>query len=268
MRIAIRVEYDGAPFAGFQRQENAVAVQNLLEDAASTIAQSPVPVTGAGRTDAGVHALGQVAHLDVPDGTMPAERWAFAMNALLPPEIRVQESVAVSDAFHARFSAKEKWYRYLYWLAPRGSAWWASRAWCVTYPMDPALMEKALPALLGTHDFAAFQGTGSEVVSTVRTITGIELIRKDPLLILDVRGDGFLKNMVRVIAGTLMQVGNGRRDPDLVPLLEGRDRNLSGITAPAHGLTLMDIRYEGEPFWKTRVADVMRDGGDGSFCQK
>lgn len=259
MRIAIRMEYDGAPFAGFQRQDNAVAVQNLLEEAASTIARIPVSVTGAGRTDAGVHALGQVAHLDVPEEAMPAERWAFALNALLPPEIRVQESVAVSDAFHARFSAKEKWYRYLYWIAPRGSAWWADRAWCVTYPMDTEPMRQALPALLGTHDFAAFQGTGSEVATTVRTVTEIRLTEKGPLLILDVKGDGFLKNMVRVIAGTLMQVGNGRRDPDLAPLLEGKDRNRSGITAPAHGLTLMDIRYDGEPRWKTAVADVLTD---------
>lgn len=258
MRIAIRMEYDGAKFAGFQRQDNAVAIQNLLENAASTIAQRPVSVTGAGRTDAGVHALGQVAHLDVPEDAMAPERWAFALNALLPADIRVQESVAVSDSFHARFSAKEKWYRYLYWLAPRGSAWWASRAWCVTYPIDPVLMERALPALVGTHDFAAFQGTGSVVATTVRTLTEASLTQKGPLLILDLRGDGFLKNMVRVIAGTLMQVGNGRRDPDLVPLLEGRDRNRSGITAPAHGLTLMDIRYDGEPEWKTEIADVLK----------
>jgi len=260
MRIAIRMEYDGEPFAGFQRQDNAVAIQNLLEDAASTIARTPVSVTGAGRTDAGVHALGQVAHLDVPDDAMSAERWAFALNALLPPEVRIQESIAVSDTFHARFSAKEKWYRYLYWLAPRGSAWWADRAWCVTYPMDPSLMGKALPAIMGTHDFAAFQGTGSVVASTVRTVTQASLTQKGPLLILDIRGDGFLKNMVRVIAGTLMQIGNGRREPDLTTLLEGRDRNLAGITAPPHGLTLMDIRYDGEPYWKTAVADVLTEG--------
>lgn len=255
MRIAFRVEYDGKPFAGFQRQENAVAVQNLLEKAAGTILQRPVDVTGSGRTDAGVHSFGQVCHMDVPEDSMPAERWAFAMNALLPPEIRVQESLAVSDAFHARFSAVGKWYRYLYWLSPRGGSWWKERAWCVRYPIDVSLMQQALPAIVGTHDFAAFQGTGSEVASTVRTVTRAELTQKGQLLILDIEGDGFLKNMVRVIAGTLMQVGNGRRDVDLTPLLEGRDRNKSGITAPPEGLTLMRVYYKGEPEFQSNAQD-------------
>jgi len=247
MRIAFRVEYDGKPFAGFQRQENAVAVQNLLEQAAGTILQASVDVTGSGRTDAGVHSFGQVCHMDVPEGSMEPSRWAFAMNALLPPEIRVQESLQVSENFHARFSARAKWYRYLYWLSPRGGTWWQDRAWCVRYPIDVDRMRQAIPCLIGTHDFAAFQGTGSEVASTVRTITRCELTQKGQLLVLDIEGDGFLKNMVRVIAGTLMQVGNCRRDPDLTPLLEGRDRNRSGITAPACGLTLMRVYYEGEP---------------------
>jgi len=250
MRIALRVEYDGSRYAGFQRQENAVAVQNVLERAAGILAKEPVGIVGASRTDAGVHSFGQVCHMDVPD-QIPPERWAAAMNSLLPDDVQILESLQVAPDFHARFSACGKWYRYLYWLSPKGGPWWRQRAWIVRYPMDIERMREALHYVKGTHDFAAFQGSGAVVSTTVRTITRAELTAKGQLVILDIEGDGFLKNMVRILAGTLMQCGCGRRETDLEKLLRTRDRRRAGITAPAAGLTLMRVDHKPSPDWKT-----------------
>lgn len=245
-RILLTVSYDGTNYAGWQWQENAIAVQQRLEEALERLIHTPIRVTGASRTDAGVHALGQRVHFDTAS-RIPPDKYPFALNTCLPPDIRVLEGKAVSGDFHARFDAKGKRYTYRIHNAPHASALYRNITAHVPYKLDVALMQKALPDLLGTHDFAAFQASGGTAKTTVRTITDVSLAQEGDLLTLTVRGNAFLYNMVRIIAGTMLDIGMGRIPPDAFQkALETGDRLALGITAPACGLELTRVYYDGE----------------------
>ena len=243
MRIKLTIEYDGTAYAGWQRQENALAVQQVIEEALTKLTRARVVIAGASRTDAGVHALGQTAHFDT-ESRIPPDKYAFALNTMLPADIRIRKSEAVSEDFHARFSNKGKRYRYLIYQSPHAGALnWNTHAH-VIYPLDDEKMRRELTALIGTHDFAAFAASGSVVKDTVRTIYSASLTRRGDELELLVEGSGFLYNMVRIIAGTLISVGAGRLEEGaFARAIQSGNRLDLGVTAPAHGLTLMEVYY-------------------------
>ena len=245
-RILLTVSYDGTAYAGWQWQANAVSVQQRLEEALAKLLGEPVRITGASRTDAGVHALGQRAHFDTAS-RIPPEKYPFALNTCLPPDIRVWEGREVPGDFHARFDARGKRYTYRIYNAPHASALYRNVTAHVPYALDEALMRQSLSDLLGTHDFAAFQAAGGTAKTTVRTLTDIRLERQGPLLVLTVCGNAFLYNMVRIIAGTMLEIGMGRKAPDaFAQALRTGGRLALGMTAPARGLELTKVLYERE----------------------
>lgn len=243
MRIKLTIEYDGTAYAGWQRQENALAVQQVIEEALTKLTRARVVIAGASRTDAGVHALGQTAHFDT-ESRIPPDKYAFALNTMLPADIRIRKSEAVSEDFHARFSNKGKRYRYLIYQSPHAGALNRNTHAHVIYPLDDEKMRRELTALIGKHDFAAFAASGSVVKDTVRTIYSASLTRRGDELELLVEGSGFLYNMVRIIAGTLISVGAGRLEEGaFARAIQSGNRLDLGVTAPAHGLTLMEVYY-------------------------
>ena len=245
-RVLLTVSYDGTNYAGWQLQENAVAVQQRLEEALEKLIHTPIRVTGASRTDAGVHALGQRVHFDTVS-RIPADKYPFALNTCLPPDIRVLEGKEVPGDFHARFDAKGKRYTYRIHNAPHASALYRNITAHVPYKLDFEKMQNALPDLLGTHDFAAFQASGGTAKTTVRTLTDASLQRDGDLLTLTVCGNAFLYNMVRIITGTMLDIGMGRIPEDAFrKALETGDRLALGFTAPACGLELTHVYYENE----------------------
>ncbi len=256
-RVLLRVAYDGTAYAGWQRQLNGPSIQAAIEDALSPLAGGDVTVVGAGRTDAGTHADGQAAHVDLPDGLDP-DVVVRAVNARLPHDIRVRSAALVPGDLHARYSAQGKTYRYAWLVSAVGHPLLARTHWRVAPPVDLLAMAAAASKFVGTHDFAAFQSSGTPVTSTVRTITGVDLGVRPPqdiglqlgdrerIVEFEVRGTGFLRHMVRAMAGTLLEVGYGRREPaDIDGLLAGGPRGEAGPTAPAHGLTLLAVEYPG-----------------------
>ena len=243
-RIHLIVEYDGTAYAGWQRQANAMTVQEKLERAIRKLTGEELCVSGASRTDAGVHALGQSAHFDT-ESRIPADKFSFALNTMLPPDIRVTRSEEVPLEFHARFSTKGKRYRYLFHAAPHAGALTRNTHAHVIYPLDVEKMQAEAQDLVGTHDFAAFAASGSVVKDTVRTIYRAEVTREGSEIRLIVEGSGFLYNMVRIISGTLIGVGSGKLEPGAFKrAIASGDRLDLGITAPAHGLTLMEVFYD------------------------
>ena len=245
-RIHLTVEYDGTNYAGWQRQANAMTVQEKLEIALKKLTGEIIGVSGASRTDAGVHAMGQSAHFDT-ESRIPADKFSYALNTMLPPDIRVVHSEEVSSEFHSRFSTKGKRYRYLFHAAPHACAIGRNTHAHVIYPLDEALMHREAQDLVGEHDFAAFAASGSVVKDTVRTVYRCDVTREGNEIKLIVEGNGFLYNMVRIIAGTLIGVGSGNIAPGAFRrAIESKNRLDLGVTAPAHGLTLMEVFYAEE----------------------
>ena len=243
-RIRLVLEYDGTNYSGWQRQSNARTVQETVEDAVFSLTGERVTVTGASRTDAGVHALGQSAHFDTMS-RIPGEKFAWALNTRLPADVRVSLSQDVPGDFHARFSGKGKHYRYLLQDSPHEGALTRFTHAHSLYRLDEDAMAREAQDLIGRHDFAAFAASGSVVKDTVRTITRADVRRAGSEIRLDIEGTGFLYNMVRIIAGTLMGVGAGKLAPGAFLRAYGsRDRLDLGVTAPAKGLTLMEVFYE------------------------
>lgn len=243
-RIHLIVEYDGTNYAGWQRQSNAMTVQEKLERAVKKLTGETVCVSGASRTDAGVHALGQSAHFDT-ESRIPADKFSFALNTLLPPDVRVVSSEELAPDFHSRFSGRGKRYRYLIHAAPHAGALNRLTHAHVIYPLDVERMRAEARDLLGTHDFAAFAASGSVVKDTVRTIWRADVMENGSEIALIVEGNGFLYNMVRIIAGTLIGVGSGKLPSGAFRrAIESGNRLDLGVTAPAHGLTLMEVFYE------------------------
>ena len=250
-RIALSIEYNGSAYAGWQRQKNALSIQEVLEDALSSLCTESVTVTGASRTDSGVHARGQIAHFDT-DCSIPDDRFSFALNTMLPPDIRIQRSWEVSPDFHSRFQAKGKIYSYRFLNAPHNSALLFPYVWHIPSSLDPDRMRESLPSLLGKHDFSPFMAAGNQSKTTTRTLYHAELVQEGNLLTFYVYGDGFLYNMVRIIAGSLAYIGLGKEDTDLFSrAFSTRSRLTLGPTAPPQGLCLEKVYYEIVPWEQT-----------------
>ena len=240
----ITIAYDGGPFAGWQRQTNGTSVQGLIEDALRELDDRDVTVHGAGRTDAGVHAIAQVASFTLVRDTSP-DVIVRSLNNKLPPEIRVRSAEEVPASFHARFNAKSKSYRYRLWNADVLDPFERAYAWHVLGTLDVGGMAEAARLVEGRHDFAAFQTVGGATGPTDRVITRSTLTAgRDGLLTYDITGSGFLRHMVRAIVGTLLEVGRGRQRPEWMrDVIASRDRSQAGKSAPAHGLFLVRVDY-------------------------
>ncbi len=245
-RILLTVAYEGTAYGGWQKQLNADSVQAQLEKALHTAEKKPIAVTGASRTDAGVHALGQRAHFDT-DSRIPAEKYPFVFNTLLPDDISVLAACEVPQSLHARFCAAGKIYTYRIDNARQPSALKHRFYAHVPLPLDEQRMQEAALLLLGEHDFIAFSAAGGQAKTSVRTISRLDVVRDRDDVTLYVEGNGFLYNMVRIIAGTLIAIGQGKMEKGVImQALNTGDRRLLGTTAPAKGLELTRVYYEGE----------------------
>ena len=244
--IRLVVEYDGTTLAGWQRQANAPTVQQHLEEALGTLLQHEVVTAGASRTDAGVHARGQIASFRT-ERTIPVHGIRRALNGLLPAAISIRDAAEVDDAFHPRFSATGKHYRYTILARPDRAPRWRDRAWHHREPLSVHAMIAAAYALLGEHDFSAFRAAGCTAGTAVRRVESIAVTRPAPDLVeVDIRGNAFLRNMVRIMVGTLAEVGSGARPvAQVAEIIASRDRTRAGITAPPQGLELVEVRYDG-----------------------
>lgn len=242
--ILLIVEYDGSSYSGWQVQPNGTGVQQVLEEALARMLGEPVRVTSSGRTDAGVHAAGMAACFRT-EKTLPLKAFSDGLNTLLPPDIAVRDAVEVAPGFNPRRDAVSKHYRYTILNAPRRSPLLRSRVWHVREPLDLEAMRRAATCLVGEHDFAAFRASNCGAQTTRRKLFSLTVQREGDLVIIDVHGSGFLKNMVRIIAGTLVEVGRGRRRAEEISrMLASGNRNESGMTAPPQGLCLMQVTYE------------------------
>lgn len=243
MRLKLLIAYDGTPFAGWQSQANANSVQDHLETALAKITGERIVVHGSGRTDAGVHALAQCAHADVPE-TLAPDAWRNAINAHLPPTIRVMKAARASPDFHARFSAKGKIYRYLIRTGPVLPPHEINRVWHVPIPFDNEGLSRAARIFAGRHDFAAFSASrGAAEKDTRRTIRTIRTAQKGGLVSLTFEGEGFLYKMVRMLTGALVRCAQGRESPDALRERLGNGAPRWNHVAPAEGLYLVRVLY-------------------------
>jgi tRNA pseudouridine38-40 synthase len=241
--IKLTIEYDGTAYAGWQRQPKHQTIQAVLEDALFKITQVPTPAVGAGRTDSGVHALGQVVSFR-SDKSLADSQWAPALNSYLPKDISVLSSERVPDDFHARFSAKGKAYQYHITTQTSRPALNRHRTWHFPHFLDRNAMNQALATFSGTHDFTSFRGQRSQTINPVCTLSHLSLLEEFSSIIIRIEGDRFLKQMVRAIVGTLVEVGQHKRSPHTIEdILKAKDRRAAGRTAPPHGLYLVEVRY-------------------------
>jgi len=249
--LKLTVAYDGSRYCGWQRQSNGPSIQAALEKALGEITRETILVTGSGRTDSGVHALGQVVSFDT-QSALSADVFRQALNATLPPDIVVREALEAAVGFHAINDSLTKRYRYIVQPGRINDPFSLQRAWFVKRILDADVMHSAARELIGTHDFASFQAVGSPRLSTVRTVTDAEVRFEacDPWgkIFIEIEATGFLYNMVRIIAGTLVDIGQGRGALGTIStIITGRERKLAGMTAPAHGLYLLHVNYDRPP---------------------
>ena len=244
MRVKLVVAYDGTNYSGWQLQKNAVTIEQKLNEALTDLLGEEILVTGASRTDAGVHSLGNVCIFDT-DTRIPAEKICYALNPRLPEDIVVQESCEVASDFHPRAGKSSKTYEYRVLNRTLPDPTRRRDTYFYHYDLDVEAMKRAASYLEGEHDFKSFCSVHAQVESTVRTIYSCTVTKDDDVIRIRVTGNGFLYNMVRIIAGTLIEVGAGKRKPEeIISMLEATDRCSAGPTAPAHGLTMIGIQYE------------------------
>lgn len=245
MRIAFGVEYDGTDFYGWQRQQGRRTVQECVEKALSAVADRPVEVTCAGRTDAGVHATAQVIHIDT-DVRRTMRSWTLGGNSNLPRDVSILWAQPVDETFHARFSAQSRRYRYVILNRMVRPGLQRNRVCWIHRPLDERRMAAAAAHLLGEHDFSSFRAVACQAKHPVRTLYRLDVVRKGDYVVLDAEANGFLHHMVRNIAGVLIAIGEGEREPVWTrEVLEARDRALGGVTAPPYGLYFIGVRYPG-----------------------
>lgn len=244
--IKLTIAYDGTNYNGWQRQQNAMSIQQRVEEACSKIFGQDITITGASRTDTGVHALGQVACLQV-DTPIPPDRIPYALNTALPSDIVIVHAEERSMDFHPRFGAKKKTYEYKILNADFPVPQMRNYATFVYQKLDMIKIIESCQHCIGTYDFAAFCATGSSAKTTTRTIYDLSASKQGDIITLSVTGNGFLYNMVRIIAGTLIEIGMGKKSPEqMTDIIMSRDRTQAGRTAPPQGLTLVKIVYEEE----------------------
>lgn len=257
-RIRLTIEYNGTAYCGWQIQDNGLAVQQVVTEAVQSMVGHEVTVLGSSRTDSGVHALGQVAHFDT-DVDIPPFGFLRGLNTVLPSDIRVIDVAEAAPRFHSQRDAKGKWYRYVIYNSPHASAMLANKTWHRFRPMDVTFMHEVSQYLVGEHDFSAYCAYDDQNKSKVRTITDMQWSVLAPsewatvvgpmpnvgkMIVCDIRGGGFLKQMVRNIVGTIVEVGEGRRPPESVKqALDARVRGAAGVCAPPDGLYLVQVVY-------------------------
>ena len=240
--LKLTIQYDGNKYCGWQKQPNSPGIQGTIEYAIYEITKEKVNITGSGRTDAGVHALGQVANFKT-NSTISSSRIPDALNAKLPKDISIIDCQEVPDDFHSRYSATGKIYRYLIYNKPYRSPLYKDTSYHVRYDLDIDKMRLEAKSLLGTHDFKGFMSSGSSVKDTVRTIYDVDIKENDGMISIEVSGNGFLYNMVRIIVGTLVDIGRGRIKHNMEEIINSKSRSMCGHTAPAHGLFLKKVNY-------------------------
>jgi tRNA pseudouridine38-40 synthase len=242
--IKLTIAYDGTAYHGWQIQENARTIQGVLQEKIGIITGERISLTASGRTDAGVHALGQVANFRTESG-LPLDALKRGVNSLTPDDMVIQHIEEVGDDFHARYSARSKLYEYRILNSPVPSPIERNFSWHISQNLNLGRMREAAGTLLGAHDFSSFRAAKSDNLNPVRTLTTLEIEKKDDHMIaIRMRSDGFLRQMVRNIVGSLVDVGRGRLTPDdLEAILDVRDRTKAGMAAPPHGLFLMKVEY-------------------------
>ena len=235
--------YDGTEYHGFQRQENGITIQQVVETAIKKVTGEILSITGCSRTDAGVHATEYVCNFKT-ESTVPADKFCFALNSYMPDDVSCIASSEATMDFHARYSAKAKTYTYTIYNAPHKNPVLCRFAWHYPIKIDVEKMKKAAKYIVGTHDFTAFMASGGQQKTTVKTVNFIDIAQNEKEITISINADGFLYNMVRIIAGTLVYAGVGKIDPDDLPdIIESKERVRAGITAPPQGLCLKKIFY-------------------------
>lgn len=244
MRVKLTISYDGTNYCGWQVQPNGVSVQGVLKEALYNLTGKEINLTGSGRTDAGVHAEGQVAHFDVQDCTLPADRFYLALNTLLPPDIRVTDSQLVADDFDACRKAKQKTYKYSLYKSDVELPLKERYAIRVDRGLDVEKLRVATKLFLGEHDFKSYCASGSSIKTTVRTIYDFTVVQQNDDVVFTVTGNGFLYNMVRIMVGAVISFAKGKiTKEDIIRSLKGEQRNRNIRTMPAKALTLVKVEY-------------------------
>ncbi len=243
MRVRLIVAYDGTNYHGWQLQPNGITIESVLNQKLSELLSEDIKVIGASRTDSGVHSLGNVAVFDT-NTRIPAEKISYALNQRLPEDIVIQKSEQTADDFHPRHCDSRKTYEYRILNREFRDPTRRANMYFYHYPLDVEKMQRAADYLVGKHDFKSFCSAHAVVETTVRTIYSLEIRKEDDVICIRITGGGFLYNMVRIIAGTLIQAGNGTMEPEqMKEILDRTDRSAAGPTAPAHGLTMIGIEY-------------------------
>lgn len=242
--IKLTIEYDGKEFNGWQKQPNKLNIQGEIEQVIERITGEPVELNASGRTDAGVHALGQVANFKT-NSNIPIEKIPLALNTYLKKSIRIQKAEEVDERFHSRLSCKQKTYRYVINNSEYGTALYRNLEYCFPQKLDIEAMKKAAKYFEGEHDFKAFKASGTSAKSSVRTIYKAIVDKNVDKIYIELTGNGFLYNMVRIISGTLLEVGLGKIKPEEIPeIIDSKDRERAGKTLPPQGLYLLEVRYD------------------------
>lgn len=241
--IKLTIEYDGKEFNGWQKQPNKLNIQGNIEKVISEITKEEIELIGSGRTDAGVHAIGQVANFKT-NSNIPIEKFAIAINFRLKKSIIIKKAEEVPERFHSRYNCKKKTYKYIINNSETGSAIYRNLEYNIKNPLNVENMQKAAKYFEGEHDFSAFKASGTSSKSSVRTIYSAQVKKEDERIIIELTGNGFLYNMVRIISGTLVEVGQDKIKPEEIEdIIKSKNRQMAGKTLPPYGLYLVEVNY-------------------------